>query len=257
MYNQLISIPKILFSVCIASFKDHSSILKIKSKLHSGQRFNFNNSSLSEIVTEISNLKSSSAVGADGIPAKILKLCANECAPFLLKHFNCCLKETSFPESLKQANIVPIFKNGDSVLKKNYRPISILPAISKLYERILLKQINSYFMKLLSPILGGYKKGHSCQHSVLRLIEKWRLCLDQKGIAGTMLIDLSKAFDLIDHRLLIAKLSAYGFSNSALKLMLSYLSGRKQRVKINKFFSDWVDILSGVPQGSNFRSCAF
>ena len=112
------------------------------------------------------------------------------------------------------------------------------------------KQINTYFKDKLSPLLGGYKKGYSCQHSLLRLLEKWRVCLDNKGIVGTILIDLSKAFDVIDHKLLIAKLAAYGFSKGSLRLILSYLTSRKQRVKLNQFFSEWYEILSGVPQGS-------
>ena len=85
---------------------------------------------------------------------------------------------------------------------------------------------------------------------MLRLLEKWRVCLDNKGIVGTILIDLSKAFDVIDHKLLIAKLAAYGFSKESLRLILSYLTSRKQRVKLNQFFSEWYEILSGVPQGS-------
>ena len=95
-----------------------------------------------------------------------------------------------------------------------------------------------------------YIKGYNWQHSLLRLIEKLKHCLDKKGIVGTVLIDLSKAFDLIDHGFLIAKLAAYGFSNDALRFIFSHLHGRKQRVKLNGMLSEWVNILEGVAQGS-------
>ena len=200
------------------------------------------------MVSEITNLKSTCAVGSDEIPAKILKLCTFECAPFLVNCFNNTKKLSNFQLELKSANVVPVPKTGDSLCKSNYRPISILPAVSKVFERIMQKQINTYFKDKLSPLLGGYKKGYSCQHSLLRLLENWRICLDNKGIVGTILIDISKAFDVIDHKLLIAKLAAYGFSEGSLRLILS--SSRKQRVKLNQFFSEWYKILSGVPQGS-------
>ena len=111
------------------------------------------------MVSEITNLKSTSAVGPDEIPAKILKLCTFECAPFSCKLFQQYKKKTSnFPRELKSANVVPVPKTGDSLCKSNYRPISILPAVSKVFERIMQKQINTYFKDKLSPLLGGYKK---------------------------------------------------------------------------------------------------
>ena len=95
---------------------------------------------------------------------------------------------------------------------------------------------------------------YSTQHALTSLIEKWRCMLDKKGFAGAMLMDLSKAFDTIDHNLLIAKLNAYGFSKSALRLIKSYLTNRWQRTKINTSFSSWTELLLGVPQGSGIRS---
>jgi len=102
----------------------------------------------------------------------------------------------------------------------------------------------------VSPYLCGYRKGFSAQHALISLIEYWRSILDRKGYAGAVLMDLSKAFDCINHELLLAKLYAYIFSIEAVKLIKSYLSNRKQRVKINTSFSSWSDLLTGVPQGS-------
>ena len=98
------------------------------------------------------------------------------------------------------------------------------------------KQITDYIGKFLSPFLCGYRKGFSTQYALLSLIERWRLCLDKQGFAGALLMDLSKAFDTINHELLIAKLHAYGFSIEALEFLLSYLQEMWQRVKINATF---------------------
>ena len=112
------------------------------------------------------------------------------------------------------------------------------------------EQLTEYISDNLLPFLCGYRKGYSCQHALISLIEYWRSMLDKKGYAGAVLMDLSKAFDCINHDLLLAKLHAYGFSIEALKMIKCYLSNRNQRVKINTSFSSWTDLLIGVPQGS-------
>ena len=112
------------------------------------------------------------------------------------------------------------------------------------------KQIPGYIGKSLSPFFCGYRKGFSTQYALLTLIERRKFCLDKQGFAGALLMDLSKAFDTINHELLIAKLHAYGFSTDALEVLLSYLQDRWQRVKINTTFSSWTQLLQGVPQGS-------
>ena len=112
------------------------------------------------------------------------------------------------------------------------------------------KQINAYTQNLLSPFLCGYRKGYNAQYALTVMLEKWKQCLDGKGNAGAILMDLSKAFDTIHHELLIAKLGAYGFSESLLRIILNYLSNRWQRTKINSSFSTWSELLKGVPQGS-------
>ena len=103
---------------------------------------------------------------------------------------------------------------------------------------------------LLSPYLCGYRKGYSTQQTLVSLIEKWKVSLDNKGFAGAILMDLSKAFDCISHDLLIAKLSSYGFDMSALYYIHSYLNNRKQCVKIDNTYSTFKSLISGVPQGS-------
>ena len=112
------------------------------------------------------------------------------------------------------------------------------------------KQILEYIDKHLSPHLCGYRKGYSTQTALISMLEKWKLSIDNKGFAGGVLMDLSKAFDTINHQLLLAKLHAYGFSKQALAIVCSYLSNRKQRIKINNVFSFWKDLILGVLQGS-------
>ena len=102
----------------------------------------------------------------------------------------------------------------------------------------------------LSPYLCGYRKGYNAQYALIAMIEKWKKSLDQGGMFAAVLMDLSKAFDTINHELLIAKLHAYGFEKSALSIVNDYLSNRWQRVKIENSFSDWFELPSGVPQGS-------
>ena len=155
-----------------------------------------------------------------------------------------------FPDNLKVADITPIFKTDDATLAKNYRPVSVLPCTSKIFERIMQKQLMSYVDQHLSPYLCGYRRGFSAQYALVSLIEKWKASLDKKGFAGAILMDLSKAFDTINHELLIAELHAYGINKESLKILLSYLSNRWQRTKINTDFSSWSQMIQGVPQGS-------
>jgi ribonuclease P/MRP protein subunit RPP40 len=122
--------------------------------------------------------------------------------------------------------------------------------ISKNFERIMQKQMTSFVENHLSPYLCGYRKGYNSQYALLMMIEKCKMSLDNYGFAGGILMDLSQAFDTINHQLLIAKLYAYGFSKNALELILDYLSNRWHRTKINTSFSSWSELLSGVPQGS-------
>ena len=134
--------------------------------------------------------------------------------------------------------------------KANFRPVSILACISKIFERVYSNQMTDYFNDILSLSLSAFRKLYSCETVLVRLIEDWKALLDKHQVVGAMLLDLSKAFDCLPHRLLIAKLSSYGCSKEACKLIYSYLVNRRQRVKIGECRSEWIELKKGVPQRS-------
>lgn len=135
-------------------------------------------------------------------------------------------------------------------MKSNYRPISCLPPLAKVFEKLIFKQLSLHFELIFSPLLSGYRKGHNTQIALLRLFEIWHKFLDKGKSIGVVLMDLSKAFDCVRHDILIAKLSAYGLSELSLRLISSYLSERLQVVKVNSTFSEPLCLKVGVPQGS-------
>ena len=155
-----------------------------------------------------------------------------------------------FPDTPKYADVCPGHNKGSRTSGDNYRPVSVLTHTGKVFEKELHDQVSNMMEGILSNKLCGYRKGYSTQHALISMTEQWRKSLDNKGFAGAVLMDLSKAFDCMNHELLLAKLYAYGFSKDALALINSYLKNRWQRVKINDSFSQWTELLLGVPQGS-------
>ena len=234
----------------IAKYKNHPSIKAIEKIPKPDNLFNFSNVDKEEVFKEIIRLDASKASQDTDVPTKVIKENADIFSHFLYPSVNACINNDDFPTFLKHANIIPAFKKGSKNIKDNYRPISILKNISKVYERIMFKQIGEYMDPFFSKFLCGFRKGFSTQQCLIAFIEKWKSAVYKGKYFGALLTDLSKAFDCLPHELLIAKLHACGFSLSALRLMYSYLSNRKQRTKINESYSSWEEILYGVPQGS-------
>ena len=234
-------------SKIIDKFRYHPSILSIKKNVKS-MKFSFEHFSEEDIATEIKKFDSKKS--STGIPIKSLKENSDILSGKLKDILNNCLDQGIFPDRLKLADISPIFKADDSSIKKNYRPVSVLNTISKLFEKLINKQFVSYIENHLSQYLCGYRKGYSTQYALLSLLEKWKQCRDKNGFSAAILMDLSKAFDTINHDLLIAKLHCYGIEDDSLKLLWNYLKNRWQRTKINATYSSWAELLYGVPQGS-------
>ena len=234
----------------VNKFQNHLSILKIKSRVETTDTFTFSLSTEQDIINTIHGLNTKKLTTFNNIPAKIIVENNDICAPLSTKILNNSKLLCTFPSALKMADITPAHKKDEKSNKDNYRPISILPSISKIFEKDMYEQIIAYIETHLSQYLCGFRKGYCTQHCLILMLEKWRKALDKRNIAGALLTDLSKAFDCLNHELLIAKLEAYGFDHSSLDYIYSYLSNRRQRTKVNNSFSSWHDIKSGVPQGS-------
>ena len=233
----------------ISKYSNHPSIKLINDNVIKG-KFSFNLASLDDVKNIIAKLDVKKASLSSSIPSKFIKDYSDICSKPLTDIINDGIENSYFDIGLKYADLTPVHKSEDTTNKKNYRNISLLPAISKIFERFLHTQIVTYMEEFLSPFLCGYRKGYSAQYALLAMLEKWRISLDNGGYGGGILMDLSKAFDTLDHNLLIAKLFAYGFEKDALRLVKSYLSDRWQRVKINTSYSSWFALLVGMPQGS-------
>ena len=233
----------------IQKYEKHSSVLKIKEVIPENECFSFQSVDLLSVIKEITSLNESKASPIDSIPARILKENLDIMAPKILMDFNSSINIGVFPSNQKLADVSPIFKDLDKHFKGNYRPVSILPAMSKISEKLMSQQIGIYMESKLSIYQCGFRKGMSAQNCLLFMIDRWNKSLDTKGKAGILLRDLSKAFGCLIHGILLAKLSAYGFDYHYLKLIHSYLTDRLQRVRINASFSSWRDIMFGVPQG--------
>ena len=173
----------------ISKFSNHPSIVKIRSVTSNDNPFNFQKTNISIIKKIILQLDDKKSVGGT-IPTNIFKLSVNSYISSLTESFNYCIDNNIFPDRLKIADIRPCFKKGTDTEKSNYRPISILPLVSKVFEKVLYDQLNTFLEPKLNKILCGFRKGHSTQHALLRLVNKWQSCLDKKETVGTVLMDL-------------------------------------------------------------------
>ena len=192
------------------------------------------------------------ATGADGISARILKDSKEVILPTLTLLVNLSFKTNIFPESLKTANIKCLHKKDSTEEPSNYRPISILPVLSKVFEREAVNQIVHYLESnnLISKNQHAYRKGHSTITSLFEVTNYIYREIDQGQTVGMASLDLSKAFDSISHTHLLQKLTNIGLGQNVVEWMKSYLTNRTQRIKFSSVFSETETVTSGVPQGS-------
>ncbi len=230
--------------------KNHESILKIKEHHSNNSPFSFKPVSVTYVKGILSKIKANKSTGCDEIPPKVVKMCSEELSVPLTDMINSAFQNNIFPDDLKYADLAPIFKKLDDMLKENYRPVSILPVFSKIFEIVIADQLIEYFKTIFNEMLCAYRKKYGCNHLIVKLIESWKFALDKGLFAGTILMDLSKAFDCMPHGLQIAKMKAYGLTDDACMFLCSYLSGRYQRVKVSDERSSWMPVSKGIPQGS-------
>lgn len=205
-----------------------------------------------EITGIMSQLNTSASAGYDGIPGKIIEAVLPEIVNPLVIIFNKSLETGVFPDNLKIAKIIPIHKSDDKRAVSNYRPISVLPFLSKILERLMYVRLLKYLNNndILSNNQYGFRENHSTFMALLKLVDDISEQIDSKIHSIGVFIDLSKAFDTIDHDILIKKLNRYGIRGTSLNWFISYLSNRKQYVNVNSVDSKLLSVSCGVPQGS-------
>ena len=204
----------------------------------------------SQTLPLLQSLDPSKAIGPDNLPTLIIKECAVQLAPSLTSLFNKSLALGQVPDSWKEVNTVPIHKKGEKKYNENYRGISLLPVVSKVFERCLYNYIYPHIRNKLYHFQHGFLKQSSTVTQLLEVTNYLNEALDNNQQTDIVYLDFSKAFDSVPHYLLIHKLKSYGFSGNLLAWFTNYLESRKQRVCIDGYCSRWLPAVSGVPQGS-------
>lgn len=210
-----------------------------------------------EVYKTIMSLKNKNSSGWDEIPSSVVKRSAHIITKPLTFVINLSLSNGEFPDKLKYSVVRPLFKSGDPKSVSNYRPIALLPIFSKIFEKIILLQVVKYLEdnNLFSSSQFGFRSNLSIDSAVFKLVFNIIRALDGSQRAVAVFCDLTKAFDCVDHDILLAKLSAHGFLESVLKWFHSYVSNRFQRVSITGkngkiSLSNWLPVKTGIPQGS-------
>ena len=200
----------------------------------------------------IKEIKAKSSSGQDRLSNKLLKVIGNEISKPLTLIINQSFNTGIFPKKLKIAKVVPIYKKGDFNLIENYRPVSLLPCISKIFEKIMHSRIYNFFThnNLFYSSQYGFRSQHSTELAALELVDHLIMQMDNNKVPLNVYLDLSKAFDTLDHKILLAKLKYYGFHDRSLTLMRNYLENREQYVCFKDCNSNYLTISTGVPQGS-------
>ena len=205
-----------------------------------------------DVLLKLRTLQPTKATGHDGIPTRFLRDAAVSIAPVVAHITNLSIKQGHVPQDFKLARVVPLYKKGSKLDPGNYRPVSILCAISKVIERLVYEQINTYLSnhKLMFEFQSGFRRSHSTDTCLLYMTDYIRREVDVGKYCGMVMLDLQKAFDTVNHHILLNKLRAIGFDSSSVNWVRSYLEGREQVVEVNGTLSSSLPVECGVPQGS-------
>ena len=212
-----------------------------------------------EVSDIISLLNTGKSIGPNSIPTKLLKILSlHICSP-LSDIINDSFQSGTFPEKLQLAKIIPLFKKGCPLTASNYRPISLLSVFSKIIEKVMYKRLYDFLElhNILYNFQFGFLASHSINHALISLTEMIKNTLDNKRFGCGIFLDLQKAFDTVNHEILLNKLEHYGIRGIALTWFRSYLSNREQYVSVNGYNSKNLNVTCGVPQGSVLGSLLF
>ena len=236
--------------------KTADPLLRMKEAMRDREcRFGLSPVDVSEVLKAIRSLKNSTATGVDYIDTRTLKLVAEDVAPGLTHIINLSIESSTFPSIWKWAKVIPLLKSVscEKILPKSYRPVALLPIMSKVLEKVVFSQLVKYLEdnQLIHPNLHGSRSGHNTSTALNQLYDRWVEEVEAGKMVGVLFCDQSAAFDLCDHNILIEKLELMGVENSALRWMKSYLSNRKQSCFVDGDMSAPLKLLDcGVPQGS-------
>ena len=232
---------------------NHSSVMEIR-KAYKDDHFDFEILGKEQVQDALKTINPKKSCGWDpGAPPKLLKKVASGVAPSLTSLYNNCIKLSQWPTAWKKGEWTPVFKKGDRQEEKNYRPITSLVCVDKIFEHLLSKQIVGHFDSTLCQRMTAYRRQHSCQTALLTLLEEWKQTVDRKEIVTILSTDMSEAFDSLRHFLTIKKLNAYGFGSSSLDLIRFFFDKRLNRVKINDHIGESKTLERGCPKGTALR----
>ena len=217
-----------------------------------GEHFTFKGVTDEYVLEYLSSLPDKKATGVDDISSKLLKISAKEVSPIITFLVNKSLHTGIFPNKWKKARVCPIFKGGDNTDPCNYRPISILPVLSKVIERAVFDQLYPFLdsNQMLHESQSGFRPGFSTASALLDITEDWLKSIDNGEYIGIVMLDLRKAFDTVNHKLLIDKLQTYGFDDHVIRWFRSYLNERCHVTSVNGSKSSERKSVCGIPQGS-------
>ena len=223
-----------------------------QSKLPTNTKFVIPNIEREKVMKFLSNIDTTKSTGTDNIGPRLLKLAAPHIVDDITFICNHSIKNSVFPSKWKEAKVVPLRKNGPQEEVNNYRPISILPVMSKILEKHVHDSLYSFLHEfdLLHKTQSGFRSQHSCETALIHMIDNWLNAIDNGKMIGIVLVDFKKAFDLVDHKILLSKLKIYGIKDETLSWFDNYLSQRRQQVSINNAKSEFKQVTYGVPQGS-------
>ena len=259
-------------------FQDHPSVAAIANNIRNKQQYDIEPISNAHVERTLEKLNERKATGYDGISPKIMKIGAAQLSSSLAILFNLCINNRKWPSQWKRGEWIPTFKRDDAQAINNYRPITVLPCVDKVFEQLLGKQISDKFESQLADCQSAYRKYRSCETTLVGLVEDWKkskdegmsvgilstdmskafdsvhqpLLLSKLKFVGILSTDMSKAFDSVHQPLLLSKLKSYGFNDSFVNMLNSYHSDRYNRVRLGSSVSSgWKSVVRGCPQGSS------
>ena len=203
-----------------------------------------------EVKLEILSIPNNKSSGLYSCPTQLLKRSCDIISPVLANFLNKSVSLGVYPSKLKMSKVIPVYKADDETDACNYRPISLLSNFNRIFEYIMYNRMNIFIHQLLSSSQYDFRQAHSTEHAILDMVESIRTNMDERLFSCGVFIDLKKAFDTVDHKILLDKLNYYGFRGIVNQWFSSYLTYRTQTTEINSHISDKEVVSCGVPQGS-------